>query len=130
MEHYAHLCRFILACNYSGKIILPIQSRTAVFRCQRLSREEMKRYLEKVVSSENITIIDTALEALIHVSEGDMRKAVNILQTAAVTTSNKQGKLPSITKEHILSVTSNADPERVQRMLMLSIEGKFKEARK
>ena len=83
MEKFSKICRFILSCNYSSKIIDPIQSRCAVFRFKPHSREDVSDYLNKIVKNENIDIDDDALEALVHVARGDMRRAVNSLQVAA-----------------------------------------------
>ncbi|MDR3206051.1 MAG: replication factor C small subunit, partial [Candidatus Methanoplasma sp.] len=50
MERYSKICRFILSCNYSSKIIDPIQSRCAVFRFSPLSAEDVKEYLRMIIS--------------------------------------------------------------------------------
>jgi len=123
MESYAATCRFILACNYSSKIIPPIQSRTVVFRFQPLGKEDMENRLKKIAKEEKLKADDGSYKAILHVAEGDMRKAINILQTSAAL----DGK---ITEKEVFAATSHADPERVRRMLSLAIEGKFKEARK
>lgn len=123
MENYASICRFILACNYSSKIILPIQSRTAVFRFQPLSKEEMASFLKKIAKEEKLKAEESAYDAILHASEGDMRKAINILQTAAAL----DGK---ITEKAVLSATGSADPQKVRKMLLHAVDGKFKEARK
>lgn len=123
MESYASICRFILACNYSSKIIAPIQSRTAVFRFRPLGKKEMTACLKGIAKEEKLKVDEPAYEALLHVSEGDMRKAINILQTAAVL----DGK---ITEKDIFAATSHADPGTVRKMVLLALDGKFKEARK
>jgi replication factor C small subunit len=123
MEKYADTARFILACNYSSKVIPPIQSRCAVFRFSQLNEAEMKKFLERVSKEENLDIDDEAYKAVIYASEGDMRRAINILQTASMS----EGKM---TEEVIYSVTNSPDPLAVKKMITHAMEGNFREARK
>jgi replication factor C small subunit len=48
MENYSNSCRFILSCNYSSKIIDPIQSRCSVFRFKPLTKENIREIIEKI----------------------------------------------------------------------------------
>src|ERR1700730_16718153 len=48
MERYSAACRVILSCNYSSRIIEPIQFRCAVFRFRGLPAAEMRRQLGRV----------------------------------------------------------------------------------
>ena len=121
MENYSHICRFILACNYSGKIIPPIQSRTAVFPFSSLREKDMIEYLKNIAKNEKLKIDEDAYKAIIKVAEGDMRKATNILQTASGS--------KAITEDIIYSVTNSADPAAVRKMLDAAVSGRFKEAR-
>jgi len=77
MERYARICRFILSCNYSSKIIEPIQSRCAVFRFSTIREEYVKGYLNSIASAEGLEITDDGMEALLYVARGDLRKAIN-----------------------------------------------------
>jgi replication factor C small subunit len=121
MEMYSHICRFILAVNYSGKIIPPIQSRTAVFRFSALQKDDIINYLMRIAASEKLHV-DNDVYPLIHdFSEGDMRRAINILQTASTTN--------RITRDVIYSVTSKMEPALVKRMLETAMNGNFKDAR-
>ncbi len=122
MEKFSKICRFILSCNYSSKIIDPIQSRCAVFRFKPLSREDVSEYLNKIVTNENISIDDDAMEALIHVARGDMRRAVNSLQVAAAQTER-------IDVDTIYQTTGLANPEEVKKMLETALSGNFIGAR-
>lgn len=123
MEKYASMCRFILGCNYLSKLILPIQSRTAVFKFKPLEKKDVVKFIETVSKGESIKIDDESYDAIFHISEGDLRKAVNILQTAAST-----GK--KITKKVIYSVVSDPNPEEVRKMMELAFSRKFEESRK
>ncbi len=125
MEKYSRTCRFILSCNYSSKIIEPIQSRCAVFRFTRPSEDDVIEYLKRIVEGERLKIEDEALKQIAYVSEGDVRKAVNILQVAA---SFSEGK--EITLKTIFEATAMADPKDVREMVGHAMEGRFVEARK
>ena len=118
MEKYSRICRFILSCNYSSKIIDPIQSRCAVFRFSPLTSEDIKGYLMKIIAGENVKIDDTAIEALVHVARGDMRRAINSLQVAAST-----GK--KIDLDVIYQTTGMAHPDEIRNMMETALTGNF-----
>ena len=122
MEKYSKICRFVLSCNYSSKIIDPIQSRCAVFRFTPLTSEDVSDYLGKIISEEKIEIDDDALDGLIHVAKGDLRRAVNSMQVAA-----SLGK--RITLDVIYQTTGQAKPEEVRKMLETALGGNFVSAR-
>jgi replication factor C small subunit len=122
MEKYSANTRFILSANYSSRIIEPIQSRCAVFRFSSLTDKEVHRILEHVVEGEKIKLDDKAADAIVYVSEGDARKAINCLQGAAVLSER-------ITEEEVWRVASRARPEEVEKMVRLALEGKFAESR-
>ena len=121
MENYAHICRFILSCNYSGKVIPPIQSRCAVFRFSALSEKVMAECLSAIAKKEKLSVDEKALGAIVRAAEGDLRKAVNVLQTAS---SSKK-----ITEDVVYDVTSRADPGEVRKMLESALQGNFLLAR-
>lgn len=81
MEVYSSSTRFALACNQSTKIIEPIQSRCAVLRYTRLSDAEVLLRLQQVCSLEGVDYDASGLEAVIFTAEGDMRNALNALQS-------------------------------------------------
>jgi replication factor C subunit 2/4 len=81
MEVYSSSTRFALACNQSTKIIEPIQSRCAVLRYTRLSDAEVLLRLQQVCSMEAVDYDSSGLEAVIFTAEGDMRNALNALQS-------------------------------------------------
>ncbi|MDD3083659.1 MAG: replication factor C small subunit [Candidatus ainarchaeum sp.] len=123
MEKYTKTCRFILSCNYSSKIIEPLQSRCVVYRFKPLNGEDIKKQIQVICKKEKIDIDEKALNAINYVAQGDLRKAINVLQAGA--SINKK-----IEEETIYNVSSRARPEQVQEMIILALEGKFLEARK
>lgn len=122
MEKYSNICRFILSCNYSSKIIDPIQSRCAVFRFKPLTADDVREFLQMIVTKENVDIDDDAMEGLVHVARGDMRRAVNSLQVAA-----SLGK--RIDLDLVYQTTGMANPEAVRSMLDTALSGNFTRAR-
>lgn len=123
MELYSNISRFILGCNYSSKIIEPLQSRTAIFRFLRLGEKDVKKCLEHVVKAEGLKVDDDAYPALYYISQGDMRKSINALQGAAIHSKH-------ITRELVYKISSRAEPKEVREMMELSLAGKFVDARK
>ncbi len=123
MEKYSNNTRFILSCNYSSRILEPIQSRCAVFRFTRLSNEDLTKMAHHIVSEEKLKVDAKALEALLYVSEGDARKLINTLQGASSVSD-------TITAEDIYKIASRARPEEVAQMVGHAMKGEFLAARK
>lgn len=93
METYNEITRFILICNYSSKIISPIQSRCAIFRFKGLQKDEVISRLKFIASNKKLKIDKGGLESLYKSSEGDMRQAINALQAAASLTKDVTDKV-------------------------------------
>lgn len=86
MERYSASCRFVLSCNYSSRLIDPIQSRCAVFRFRAYAPEAIREQLQRIAKAEGKRIEPEALAAMVTTAAGDMRRAVNLLQLAATDT--------------------------------------------
>src|SRR6056297_1855051 len=122
MEQFSNNTRFILSCNYSSKIIDPIQSRCATFRFGPISDEGVTEQILKVAEQEGIETTEDGIEALVYAAAGDMRKAINALQAAAV-----MGEV--VDEEAVFTITSTARPEEIEEMVTDAIEGDFSKAR-
>ncbi|KAI1333445.1 replication factor C subunit 2 [Xylariaceae sp. FL0255] len=83
METYSKITRFCLICNYVTRIIDPLASRCSKFRFKSLDQGNAKKRLEEIASREGVSLEDGAVDALIRCSEGDLRKAITFLQSAA-----------------------------------------------
>jgi replication factor C small subunit len=83
MERYSGSCRFVLSCNYSSRIIEPIQSRCAVFRFRAYSTAAVREQLEQIAKAEGKRVDGEAYDAILAASAGDMRRAINLLQLTA-----------------------------------------------
>lgn len=121
MEMYVMVTRFILIANYPSKIIEPIQSRCAVFRFTPLKKEDVIARLSWICRQENIKCSQDALETIFEISEGDMRKSINILQSSAA--------LGEVTVSNVFKVVGLAHPREVREMIMTALKGNFMKAR-
>jgi len=123
MEMYTRTCRFILSCNYSSKIIEPIQSRCAMFSFRPLRSEDVEQYLKHIAKAEKLEITKDGMEALIYVASGDMRRGVNALQVAAAMGTK-------IDDEAIYKSTQTVKPEQIQTLINTALKGDFTRSRK
>jgi replication factor C small subunit len=122
MENYSSTCRFILSCNYSSKVIDPIQSRCGIFRFKLLEKKDIEKYLLDIGKRENLIIKPEAIEILYEGSEGDCRRATNLLQATASIS-------PNITPELVSTIISNAKPKDIKVVLDYALAGDFQRAR-
>jgi replication factor C small subunit len=122
MENYSNTCRFIMSCNYSSRIIDPIQSRCVVFRFRLLEKKDVSRVIEKIAEIENLKISDDAFETLYETSEGDCRRAINLLQATASIS-------PDIDSEMINMISSSSKPADIKIVLDYALSGDFVNAR-
>ncbi len=122
MENYTKTCRFILSCNYSSKIIDPIQSRCAIFRFRQLSKEDIFKLIDKIAKAEDLKINEKAKQALFQISNGDCRRLENILQSS--TALSKE-----ITEDVVFSLAALAKPKEILEILDLAINNNFIKAR-
>jgi replication factor C subunit 3/5 len=83
IEKFTSNVRFCLICNYANKIIPALQSRCTRFRFSPLSADQMEPRLRAIAENESITVDHDGMRALLRLSQGDMRKALNIMQSTA-----------------------------------------------
>lgn len=122
MENYSSTCRFILSCNYSSKIIDPIQSRCILFRFRLLEKKDIEKIIQIIAERENLNVNPDAVEVLYEGSEGDCRKCINLLQSTASIS-------PSITLDLITTIISNAKPKDIKVSLDYALSGDFEKSR-
>jgi replication factor C small subunit len=123
MENYTQTTRFILSCNYSSKILDPIQSRCALFKFRPLKDDDIHAILDMITAKEGLVLDDLAKQALIDVCGGDCRKLENILQSSASLST-------TVSADMVLSIASVAEPREITEVLQLALDNKFVMARK
>jgi len=122
MENYSGTCRFIMSCNYSSRIIDPIQSRCVVFRFKLLEKKDISRVVKEIIEKEKLNITEDSFETLYDASEGDCRRAINLLQATASIS-------PDINSEMIKMISSSTQPAEIKVVLDYALAGDFLNAR-
>ncbi len=123
MENHSKTSRFIIICNWSSKIIEPIQSRCAVFRFRSLFDEDIKSYIKRISDKEKLKLTNGAIDLIIELTNGDLRKVSNLLQSSAILNLN-------IDENIIYDSSSKARPNDIRDMIKFALSKNFDESRK
>lgn len=121
IEKYTHNTRFIFICNDITQIIEPIQSRCAIFKMGIINDKEIKEILTKICNLEKISYDDEGLETLLLTSPGDIRKAINNLQSA-------YSGYKIINSENILKICDIPEPKLLKSIIKYITKNKFVES--
>ncbi len=121
METYSKGTRFILICNYSSRIIEPIQSRCAIFRFSRLAEDDVVGYLKVICEKEEVKFEEKALRTIYKVSEGDLRQAINILESVSI--------LGEVNDSNVEKTSGISGKAKVEEVVRLALAGDFKGSR-
>jgi len=120
MEKFTSSCRFILSCNYSSKIIEPIQSRCSIYKFKRITQNKIIEQCKYIANKENLKIESKALEAIAYTSEGDCRKAIGILDSSRLIIENN-----TITVKDIYNVASYIDSKILIDIIKKALSNEF-----
>jgi replication factor C subunit 2/4 len=125
MEMYSTTTRFVFACNTSTKIIEPIQSRCAILRFTKLDNDDVRKRLEYIMKEEKIEemILKNGMDAIIFLSDGDLRYAINTLQVA----STFREKM--ITDEFIYQICDKPQPLLIKNIIDACYDKSFERAK-
>ena len=120
IEQFASNARFCLICNYSSQIIPALQSRCTKFRFGPLSDEETEKRVRFIAEAEKVDLTDDGLRAILKLGKGDMRRILNVLQSAALT-------FPTVDSKAVHLTTGDPLPEDMQFLVKTLLSGKFKD---
>ena len=118
MEIYSSTTRFAFACNQSNKIIEPLQSRCAILRYSRLTDSQVLRRLLEICIAEKLEHSEEGLAALIFSAEGDMRQAINNLQSTVA-------GFGFVSADNVFKVVDSPHPIAVQAMIKACYTGQI-----
>lgn len=124
METYSKVTRFFFICNYISRIIEPLASRCAKFRFKPLTEEIMGSRILHICKEEGLNLDSEALSMLSSISQGDLRRAITYLQSAARLFGS------SISAKDLISVSGVIPNEVVQAIFSACRSGNFDLANK
>lgn len=117
MEIYSTTTRFAFACNQSNKIIEPLQSRCAILRYARLTDAQVVKRLMQICEAEKVEHSEDGIAALVFSAEGDMRQAINNLQST-------WSGFGFVSGDNVFRVVDSPHPVKIQAMIKACWEGK------
>ena len=121
IEDTAKFCRFILIANNISKIINPIQSRCAVLKFSQIEEKEITSHLKTVLKKEKGKADEKGLKEIAQYAGGDLRHAINLLQTAAST--------GEITQDSVKAAAGLTKTNDVEEVLKLAVSGEIQDSR-
>lgn len=121
MEIYSSTTRFVFCCNQSSKIIEPLQSRCAILRFAKLTDAQILHRLKQVIEHEHVEYSDDGLSALLFSAEGDMRQAINNLQST-------HSGFGFVNSENVFKVVDSPHPVIVAKVLTSCAQHRLNEA--
>lgn len=123
IEKNSGTTRFCLICNDIDKVSSAIQSRCCSYRFIPLAPKDMEEKLSFIADNEEINSDEETIKAIVEISKGDMRNAINILQHASLVTNGSK-----IGRERIYRLSGVITPStavKIFKMLMRLHEGKI-----
>lgn len=118
MDKFSKTTRFCLICNYFHKIIEPIKSRSCVFRFLPLSYQDTTKIINHICHKENINVSSKVIKIIYQLSNGDVRRAINLLQSISL-------KKTKITDSLVLSISGNPSNTMLNKIISFLFDEKI-----
>eukprot|EP01112_Ceratiomyxa_fruticulosa_P020185 TRINITY_DN6810_c0_g1_i1.p1 TRINITY_DN6810_c0_g1~~TRINITY_DN6810_c0_g1_i1.p1 ORF type:complete len:400 (+),score=86.63 TRINITY_DN6810_c0_g1_i1:142-1200(+) len=84
MEKWMSVCRLILCCTSTAKVIDPVKSRCLPIRVPAPRQEEIMKILSNISKKEGITLPDEFSARIAEASDGNLRRAILMLEASKV----------------------------------------------
>ena len=121
MEKYSSQTRFCLICNYVSKIAPAIQSRCQRFRFAPLAQKHMTGKITEIAGLEKCTVTPDGMEALLNLSEGDMRRILNVMQACVMAST-------TVDSDAVYNTTGKPHPRDVAVIVQSLLNDPYKQA--
>ncbi|KAJ9113858.1 hypothetical protein QFC19_000051 [Naganishia cerealis] len=118
IEQYTKNVRFCILCNYVNKITPAIQSRCTKFRFSPLPEKEVEKKVDQVIEREKVNITPDGKAALLKLSKGDMRRALNVLQAC-------HAAYDTVDETAVYNCTGNPHPKDVEAVVQSMMRDEF-----
>lgn len=119
MEKYVDQVRFIFIVNYENRIIDAICSRCLRLRFPPLKTEDMIFLLKRICEKEHVDVEDAAIRAVVQVTGGDMRSAINNLQSCVM---HARSLKQALVEETVYKITGKPPPSATRTLLKTCFE--------
>ncbi len=120
IEQFANNARFCLICNYSSQIIPALQSRCTKFRFGPLSDDETEKRVRFIAQAEGVQVTDDGIKSILKLGRGDMRRILNVLQSASLT-------FATIDSRAVHMTTGDPLPEDIQYLVKVLLGQRFQD---
>ena len=121
METYIKTTKFVLTCNDYNKLVEGIQTRCLIIRYNSLSKDVIKERLKYICAKENITYDNEGLEAIVFISQGDIRLAINCLESTYF-------GFNKINYENVYKICEKPPQVQITSLINMCLSGALKEA--
>ncbi|KAI1723839.1 ATPase family associated with various cellular activities (AAA) domain-containing protein [Ditylenchus destructor] len=121
IEKYTDSTRFCIICNYLSKIIPALQSRCTRFRFAPLSKDQVSPRLDYIIQTEAIRATESGKDALFKLSNGDMRRVINVLQSTSLA-------FEEVNEETVYQCVGQAPPSVIKNILQILLDESFEKA--
>jgi len=123
IEQYTKNTRFCIICNYVNRITPAVQSRCTRFRFAPLETADIEARLRDIAEKEKVNLTEEGLKSIILLAEGDMRKCLNVMQSAHMA-------YDEVNKANVYLCTGEPMPEDIRAIFEALMNKPFAEAYK
>ena len=121
MERYNSTTKFAFTCNDYNKLVEGIQSRCIILKYNSITNIDMKSKLINICEKENIEYDDEGIESIIFIAQGDVRYAINCLESTFF-------GFNKITYENVYKICEKPPQLQVLSFINLCLAGNLEKA--
>jgi replication factor C subunit 3/5 len=125
IEKYSNNTRFCLICNYDNKIIPAIKSRCVEFKFNPINENIMINHLKSVAVKEKLEYKEESFKVLHNISKGDLRKAINLMQSASIVKNYKKSQKIILDTDLCYNVSGYPLPKQILEITKILLNDKI-----
>jgi len=121
MDKYSSSVKYILTCNNSWKIVESIQSKCSIMLLTRMGDNSIASHLRSICVRENVQCNEKGINAILNISNGDLRSAINNLQLVYVC-------CEKITEKNVFKLFDMPNPHELNELIKACVRYDLKDA--